>query len=411
MLTARAYSLRQKTRLAISLSWIAGYTNVVTLIVTGMMVSHVTGNLTHVGQLLSEWDLAAGLKMLAVPVCFVAGSILSGVSVTIATRLRRRSIYIVPMLLQAMLLTAVSIMITLGERDDSERQLALAWPMVLVTSAAMGLQNATITSISGAVVRTTHLTGVLTDIGLDLVNFCFWLRDKTRRRGIVRWKRVLRGIARQPDAQRIALLASIAGSFLFGVVAGTLIHDHARWLALMPPVAFLLFILVIDWREPIADLKEVDHVADPELKQHGIDPAMLPHELGIYRLAPPMSGLKHHTPDFVAWVEDLPPHVRVCVLSLASGLRLDSDAALSLQAATSKLRNTRRRLILAGVCESDFELFDRHGIIGTVDPNDLCPDLEFAIARALGYVENHTTLTAAASSSSPLSSPRSLNPS
>ncbi len=53
MLTARAYSFRQKSRLAISLSWIAGYANVVVFLHSGMMISHVTGNVTHFGEALT----------------------------------------------------------------------------------------------------------------------------------------------------------------------------------------------------------------------------------------------------------------------------------------------------------------------------------------------------------------------
>ena len=54
MLSAEAYSFRLKSRLAISLSWIAGYANVITLIACNEVVSHQTGNTTHVGQALGQ---------------------------------------------------------------------------------------------------------------------------------------------------------------------------------------------------------------------------------------------------------------------------------------------------------------------------------------------------------------------
>jgi uncharacterized membrane protein YoaK (UPF0700 family) len=38
--------------------------------------------------------------------------------------------------------------------------------MYIVLSIAMGLQNAMFTTFSSAVVRTTHVTGIATDIGL-----------------------------------------------------------------------------------------------------------------------------------------------------------------------------------------------------------------------------------------------------
>src|SRR3954470_7183286 len=61
MLSASAYSFRQKSRLAISLSWVAGYTNVVAFLMCGhIVVSHVTGNITHFGESLAEVVLHPG---------------------------------------------------------------------------------------------------------------------------------------------------------------------------------------------------------------------------------------------------------------------------------------------------------------------------------------------------------------
>src|SRR4051794_27316209 len=47
MLSARAYSFRQKSKLAISLSWVGGYTNVVLFLACGTFSSHMTGNATR----------------------------------------------------------------------------------------------------------------------------------------------------------------------------------------------------------------------------------------------------------------------------------------------------------------------------------------------------------------------------
>ena len=50
MLSASAYSFRMQSRLAISLSWVAGYTNVITFVVCAVVTSHATGNVTHFGK-------------------------------------------------------------------------------------------------------------------------------------------------------------------------------------------------------------------------------------------------------------------------------------------------------------------------------------------------------------------------
>src|SRR5688572_1050441 len=63
MLSASAYSFRQKSRLAISLSWVAGYTNVILLILCGVVVAHATGNVTHLGQYLAEGDFTRAWRI------------------------------------------------------------------------------------------------------------------------------------------------------------------------------------------------------------------------------------------------------------------------------------------------------------------------------------------------------------
>ena len=66
MLSASAYSFRQKSRLAISLSWVAGYTNVITFIVFAVVTSHATGNVTHFGlKNVSIDDFAFGVSAIS----------------------------------------------------------------------------------------------------------------------------------------------------------------------------------------------------------------------------------------------------------------------------------------------------------------------------------------------------------
>jgi uncharacterized membrane protein YoaK (UPF0700 family) len=386
MLTARAYTLRQKSRLAISLSWIAGYTNVVTLIYCGVMTSHITGNATHLAQHAAELFDRPTLALPGLQFClflvgtFFLGAVISGVMMQTARRHEVRSQYILPIALEGVLLLALSgcVMYYLGHPMTR----ASVYLMSGLACCAMGLQNATITQVSGSVVRTTHLTGVLTDLGTDTVSLFLWLRDKTRRRGTVRWRRVSRAIVRHPSAQRVALLGSIAGSFLVGVLAGTLVTLHMPMVALGPPVLFLLFIVWIDYYQPIADIKLIDTVADPELRAHGIDQSMLPDALAIYHVAPRLIGTQHHAPNFVAWVDDLPKRCRVAIVSLHHFMHFDGEAALDLQAAAQKLQAHDRRIILAGIRDDHYEILSRYGVTETIGIEDLCTDLEFAVARA-----------------------------
>src|SRR5688572_15153151 len=182
MLSARAYSFRQKSKLAVSLSWIAGYANVVVLLACGTVVSHATGNTAHVATEAVNHSLSAALAPVFLLVCFFCGAIASAFMTEGAKRRGWRSKYILPVTVEALLLTLLALALVhhhhVGPLDGG-------WWWHAITglgSFAMGLQNATVTEISGAVIRTTHLTGVVTDLGLEGVRFFNFLRDRTRGR-------------------------------------------------------------------------------------------------------------------------------------------------------------------------------------------------------------------------------------
>lgn len=259
----------------------------------------------------------------------------------------------------------------------------------------MGLQNATITRISGAVVRTTHLTGVVTDLGLEGVQYALWAWDKTRAGGSGRAGRVLRVSRRHPSILRILLLASIVGSFLFGVVAGTLAFERFPRVAMLAPVLFLLWIVVTDWRKPIADVKELDLLRDPELSSFGLGAgegikSFLPPELGIYRLTHHRRDTHHHVPDFQLWVDRLPKHWRVVILAVSPLTPFDPDAVIDLQAAVQKLRASHRDLIVCGVNRPQFKVLAQMSFPDQLGFENFAPDLDFAIARGMNLVHEIT---------------------
>jgi uncharacterized membrane protein YoaK (UPF0700 family) len=110
----------------------------------------------------------------------------------------------------------------------------------------MGLQNATITRISGGVVRTTHVTGVITDLGLELA-------------------KAVAPPPAAPDAppipsgwrgwvathQRLILLSCILASFTFGGLLAPLAYRAMEGWMMFAPVAFLLWIIFQDRVNPI----------------------------------------------------------------------------------------------------------------------------------------------------------------
>ncbi len=406
MLSARAYSFRQKSRLAISLSWVAGYTNVITfLFCGGIVVSHTTGNITHLGEGVGHREWAATAYFAFLFFAFFLGAVASAWMTELARRRSARSKYILPIAVEVLLLGMVAIGLNTHLSDDlhwshvlntGQGLLTLYW-MTGVASMAMGLQNATITRVSGAVIRTTHLTGVTTDLGIELVQLGYWWYDKLSNRGANRLWRTLALARRHAGTERLALLASVIGSFLFGAVLGTGMYHWKPTAALLLPIAFLLFMIYKDWRTPIADVKELDLLADPELAAFGLVKSLLPPELGIYRLSHHRRDKAHEAPDFTHWAERVPRHWRVIVLALSPLTRLTANSFIDLASVVEKLHQQHRELILSSLTPSQYRAMSQSDLLSVLDSDNICPDMEFAIARAIGLIESMKAKTPAGS--------------
>jgi uncharacterized membrane protein YoaK (UPF0700 family) len=385
MLTARAYSFRQKSKLAISLSWIGGYVNVALFLACASFVSHMTGNSTQfaVAMVQGNWAHVAQFGLLIL--CFWLGAVASAVMTESGTRRGVRSKYVLPMAAEGVLLATLATLMNyphaVGIRGDADVARALA----MIAAFAMGLQNATITEISGAVIRTTHLTGVVTDFGLEGVRFLNWYADRTR--GRLAWRRhgrVLRVSQRHPTVQRLALLFSVFWSFIFGAAAAAWMHFHHGSAAMLPPVAFILWIILMDWWKPIAGVKELDLLSDPELRAAGIVKALLPPELGLFRLTPPHRGARAHLPpDFHLWLNHVPQRQRVIILAISPLTHFNENSALGLRDVVSTLRGEGRDLVISGITTAQYKILARNGLLDVTDAENLCPDLEFAIARGI----------------------------
>lgn len=375
MFVAQAHSFVQQARLAITLAWIAGYTNILTILTCGHVTSHVSGTTSDLGRAVSErnWPFVGFLLFLLGS--FVAGAAVSGFTTELGNRRGWESIYVLPMTIEAILLAIFALLVeTLpGGTIVAGATLFL---MTGIASAAMGLQNATITRISSGVVRTTHVTGVLTDLGLEAVQFFWWLSDERRRGAGARIS-----IRSHPTSKRLALLASIMGSFALGAGLGTIAFAFgARW-AMFPPVLFLLWIIYQDISRPIAEIEESDLVDETA----GLG---LPPDLAIYHVRKDhgRAGKIHRMPNLLAWADRLPRSARVIILDLCEVTHLDENSAIELRAALRKLGSEGRAMVLAGLTPKQFEQLSA-AAGGLLDPLDACADLELAIARGLNVLD------------------------
>jgi uncharacterized membrane protein YoaK (UPF0700 family) len=381
MLVSQAHSFTQQARLAITLAWVAGYTNILTVLTCGTVTSHVSGTASTLGRDIVEGSWAAAGFLLYLLGTFYVGAAISGALTEGGRRRGWESIYVSPMLVEAILLTAFAVGVELHDPASRLSGWTLWW-LVGAASMAMGLQNATISRISSGVVRTTHVTGVLTDLGSESAQFAYWLYD----RGMSGWPRgpreMARGMRRQPSVRRLAVLASIIGSFSFGAGLGTLAFEWiARW-AMVPPVLFLLWIIGQDIKVPICEIEESDLTAGGG--------AQLPAGIAVYHLRKDSGrrGAVQRLPDLLRWCERLPASSRVVILDLGEVTELDANAALEFRALVKQAEGRGRRLVISGVTGRQYRALREAGAGDALDADNVCPDLELAIARGLVLLED-----------------------
>jgi uncharacterized membrane protein YoaK (UPF0700 family) len=148
----------------------AGFLNIGGFLSCHRFISHVTGAWTMVGYELNGGNFSSVLGVLATPLFLLAGAMLSGQLVDVRLRTQKQPRYYEVYGLMFVLITGILVCGILGVFGSFGEPLALARDYVLVflLSFICGLQNGTITSVSRVVIRTSHLTGLTTDLGLGL---------------------------------------------------------------------------------------------------------------------------------------------------------------------------------------------------------------------------------------------------
>ncbi|WP_019671940.1 YoaK family protein [Psychrobacter lutiphocae] len=146
------------------LAFSAGCVNIIALSgFTNLSVSHVTGNVSLFSAALARLDWPTVLFIGASLLSFLAGAILSGLLIGQRSLSLGRQ-YGVALVVEAALL---ALSCFLFFHHDYFGQ--------LLAAAACGLQNAMVATYSGAVIRTTHLTGLTSDMGAAIGN---WLAGR-----------------------------------------------------------------------------------------------------------------------------------------------------------------------------------------------------------------------------------------
>jgi uncharacterized membrane protein YoaK (UPF0700 family) len=206
---------RDNRILAGYLAFFGGFVNSAGFILIGSFTSHVTGSVGRFANQVASRQFDAAAAALTLIAAFFVGAFV--VTMTIESNFfgRRPRAYGTALAIEALLLA----LFTLASDLTREAHPRLKDAEAAILCCAMGMQNALVTRLSGAVVRTTHLTGVITDLGIEAARWFRWSRARLSARFHVPLS-FGHNPAEKPIGVKVALLGTIAGTFTLGAVAG-----------------------------------------------------------------------------------------------------------------------------------------------------------------------------------------------
>lgn len=228
-LTAAERSKSDNVRLGASLAFVAGATNAGAFLAVGQYTSHMTGVVSTMTDalVLRRWPIA--IVSAGALAAFMAGAATTAILVNAGRRRNLSSAFALPLLVEALLLLAFG---AFGARLTASHALLMPATVILLCFA-MGLQNAVITKISHAEIRTTHVTGLVTDLGIELGKFVYI----NRRDGAL-------GEPVRADRGRVRVLALLLCAFFAGGLLGALGFQRVGYVATVP-LALVLGTLAI----------------------------------------------------------------------------------------------------------------------------------------------------------------------
>lgn len=233
--TALERTAKNNTRLGVALTFVAGATNAGGFLAVGQYTSHMTGVVSSVADSLVLGNISVALAGIAMLCAFLAGAMATAILVNWGLRRSLHGAYGLPLLLEAVLLLIFGFF---GSAINVAAYVFVPLTVVLLCFI-MGLQNAVITKISRAEIRTTHITGLVTDMGIELGKMVYinWGTGSTPVRA---------------NHEKLRLQGKLIAGFVGGGLAGALGFKYLGFITTVP-LAILLLLLV--WHPLWTDTK------------------------------------------------------------------------------------------------------------------------------------------------------------
>lgn len=206
--------------IGITLTFVAGALNAGGFLALGVYTSHITGMVSTLADQVVLRNIELASMAAWAWIAFVSGAATTALMVNFLRRRGASNVYAVPLLTEALLI------LLFGATAAKLRQHEMVSASLAISTLCftMGLQNALITKISRARIRTTHLTGLTTDLGIELGKLLYWNRSRTSpAQGAVR-----------ANVAKLRVHATLIGCFTLGGIAGALAFQFAGPISAVP---------------------------------------------------------------------------------------------------------------------------------------------------------------------------------
>lgn len=193
-------------RLATLLSFVAGIVNVTGVLSIKTLTTNVTGHFAYFAEEIIRKDYAAAVTFFVFTIFFLIGSFTSNFLAELISKKHSDLSHVIPISLEILVLIGVGFFGTQSELSSFEGK-SIAFAMLF----SMGIQNSLVTKISQSTVRTTHLTGLFTDLGIELSQLFFYKKPEET-------KKLKTSIYLRLSIITFFFVGCFSGGFLYGVL-------------------------------------------------------------------------------------------------------------------------------------------------------------------------------------------------
>ena len=226
-------NLIHNIRTASLLSFVAGIVNVVGILAVQKLTTNVTGHFAFMVEQAISFHFNQAIFYFIYIFFFLFGAFFSNFIIDITQKFTNKDIFIIPVLIESLLLMSIALL---------NFNFIVANPNLIACSLlfAMGLQNSLVTTISNSVVRTTHLTGLFTDLGIEISQLFFYKTEEQRTKLF----------------SSIKLRITIISTFFIGGILAGLFFSTYKMKTLLIASLILIIGLFVDYINVKLDEKE-----------------------------------------------------------------------------------------------------------------------------------------------------------